>query len=341
MVIGQNISKFRKNLNISQEELAKKLFVTRQTISQWEKNQTLPTLDNLLRLKEIFGVSVDQIISPQSKPKMTCNSNSLDTICATLAYALGVEPPKNALNANWDLTNYIDKVFDGKKVDRVVMYNPDAIAHWIYKKYPDFFEGVKKYIGIEIPLASVIPPVTPVCFATLYTGAQPSVHGIEKYEKPIITIDSIFDALVRAGKKVALVTYNKCSLGRLFLGRDIDYYHFDGATINEVNAKALELIVKDEHDFIVVYNGNYDTVMHKKGPESPEALAELRVNCHIFAVINELIKSNWKHHNTLVGFAMDHGCHEIDNSNGSHGLNMPEDINITHFYKGYIKGNGK
>ena len=40
----------------------------------------------------------------------------------------------------------------------------------------------------------------------------------------------------------------------------------------------MELIVRDEYDFIAVYNGNYDGIMHKKGPESPEALAELRLH---------------------------------------------------------------
>lgn len=54
-----------------------------------------------------------------------------------------------------------------------------------------------------------------------------------------------------------------------------------------------------------------------------------------FACISKLIKNNWKHHNTLVGFAMDHGCHEIDGGCGSHGLDMTEDINIVHLYKGY------
>ncbi len=33
--------------------------------------------------------------------------------------------------------------------------------------------------------------------------------------------------------------------------------------------------------------------------------------------------------------SLDHGCHEIDEGTGSHGLDMPEDINIVHFYKSY------
>ena len=48
-----------------------------------------------------------------------------------------------------------------------------------------------------------------------------------------------------------------------------------------------------------------------------------------------MIMTHWKHHNTLVGFAMDHGCHEIDGGCGSHGLDMEEDLNILHLYKIY------
>ena len=45
-----------------------------------------------------------------------------------------------------------------------------------------------------------------------------------------------------------------------------------------------------------------------------------------------MIKTHWKKHHTLLGFAMDHGCHEIDGECGSHGLDMPEDLNIVHRY---------
>jgi hypothetical protein len=77
--------------------------------------------------------------------------------------------------------------------------------------------------------------------------------------------------------------------------------------------------------------------MHKNGPESATALAELRLNDHVFGMISNLIKNHWSHHNALVGFAMDHGCHEIDGGCGSHGLDMPDDINIVHLYKGYAR----
>lgn len=335
MTIGESILKNRKKLGMSQEKLAERLFVSRQTISQWEKDQTQPTIDNLKLLKEVFGISIDEICAECEKDE-TINSNSLDTICAALTYAMGIDPPKYAAEKNFELSNYIDKVFDGQKADRVVMYNPDAIAQWVYQKYPEFLASAIKDSDKEIYISTVMPSVTPVCFGTMYTGALPEVHGIKKYEKPIITIDTIFDRLVEAGKKVALIASPNCSLGRIYLGRNIDYFLIEqgGAA---VNAKAMEIILRDEHDFIVVYNGNFDTAMHKKGPESANALAELRVNSHVFSMMSSLIKTHWKHHNTLVGFAMDHGCHEIDGNCGSHGVDMPEDINIVHLYKGYPK----
>ena len=334
---GENILKLRKEKGLSQEELAEKMFVSRQTISLWETNQTFPTVENLIRLKEILGVSIDKIVCEEETKESKYNADSLDTVCATLAYAMGIEPPAHAAAKNAELANYIDKIFDGQKADRVLMYNPDAIAQWIYQKYPEYLANVKKHTDKEIYLSTVMPSVTPVCFGTMYTGAQPAVHGIQKYEKPVITIDTLFDRLIAAGKRVALITYGKCSLSKIYLERQMDYYHFNEGSIEAVNAKAMEVILRDEHDFIVIYNGNYDSVMHKNGPESARSLAELRLNDHIFAVLSHLIKTHWKHHNTLVGFAMDHGCHEIDGGCGSHGLDMPEDINVTHLYKGYAR----
>lgn len=337
MTIGESIQKYRKAKNMSQEDLGEKLLLTRQTISLWEKDQTAPTLDNLMRLKEIFGVSMDELIGGDEKAEMKLNKDSLDTICAALTYAMGIEPPEFAAEKNGELANYIDKIFQGEKADRVVMYNPDAIAQWIYEKYPDYFDGLKDDTEKRVYLSSVLPSVTPVCFGTMYSGAQPEIHGIRKYEKPVITIDTIFDALIRAGKKVALITYGGASLGKIFLERDMDYFHFDEGGIASVNAKMVKVILEDKYDFIVIYNGNYDSVMHKNGPESAKSLAELRLNVHIFSMLSRMIKENWKHHNTLVGFAMDHGCHEIDGGCGSHGLDMTEDLNIVHLYKGYPK----
>lgn len=63
MTVGAKIQYYRKKNGLSQEELGQKMLVSRQTISLWEMDKTLPTVDNLLRLKEIFSISIDDILS--------------------------------------------------------------------------------------------------------------------------------------------------------------------------------------------------------------------------------------------------------------------------------------
>ena len=66
MTVGNKIQEYRKALGLSQEELGQKLLVSRQTVSLWENDQTLPSIDNLTRLKEIFGVSVDELLGMEN-----------------------------------------------------------------------------------------------------------------------------------------------------------------------------------------------------------------------------------------------------------------------------------
>lgn len=164
------------------------------------------------------------------------NEKSLDTLCAALSYAMGIEAPAKAAPANEELKAYVDEKFGGERADRVFMYNPDAIAQWIYEKYPELLKSAIAITDIQLSFCAVMPSVTPVCFGTMYTGAQPTVHGIQKYEKPVIKIDTIFDALIRAGKKVAIIADPKSSIANIFLEREIDYFFFP--TYEEVTAKA-------------------------------------------------------------------------------------------------------
>ena len=262
---------------------------------------------------------------------MTLNSTSLDTICAALAYAMGADAPIGAANANNALTAYLDRSLQGSKCDRLFLYNPDAVAQWIAEKYAALLKEVTEVTDLALPLCSVMPSVTPVCFATMYTGLQPEKHGIRAYKKPVLTVQTLFDTLIAAGKKIAIVATTNCSIAKIFLERQMDYFIYED--LAAVNAKAAQLILEDRHDVIVVYNGNYDEVMHKTGPEGIDALSELRINTHCYRIFDSLIAEHWKQHRTLLGFATDHGCHEIDGSSGSHGLDMPEDLNILHYYR--------
>jgi len=211
------------------------------------------------------------------------------------------------------------------------MYNPDAIALWLFQKYTALFEKAFLHSNIQIPLLSVMPSVTPVCFASMYTGAMPNVHGIQAYEKPVLKTDTVFDAFLRAGMKPAIVSTTNASISRIFLERDIDYFIYE--THEECNNKAMELIDSDIHDLIVLYNGNYDDTMHHFGTESDKALDELKQNIETYSMLVAHIEKHWSNHRTMIGFCPDHGCHEIDGNLGSHGLDMAEDMNIIHFYR--------
>ena len=62
MNIGNQIKKYREQLKISQEELADKIFVTRQTISNWENNKNYPDIKSLSLLSYNLNVSLDDLI---------------------------------------------------------------------------------------------------------------------------------------------------------------------------------------------------------------------------------------------------------------------------------------
>jgi len=70
VTIGERIQMLRKNNGLSQEDLAKKLLVSRQTVSQWETDQTIPSVDNIYRLKEILNVSFDELMSDEKAEKV-------------------------------------------------------------------------------------------------------------------------------------------------------------------------------------------------------------------------------------------------------------------------------
>lgn len=63
MNFGEKISNLRKKKNLSQEELAEKIGVTRQTISKWELEETTPDIKQAKELSKIFNVSLDELIN--------------------------------------------------------------------------------------------------------------------------------------------------------------------------------------------------------------------------------------------------------------------------------------
>lgn len=62
MDISKQIKKYRLDSKLSQEDLAEKVFVTRQTISNWENGKNYPDINSLVLLSTLFGVSLDILV---------------------------------------------------------------------------------------------------------------------------------------------------------------------------------------------------------------------------------------------------------------------------------------
>ena len=61
MSLGEKISDLRKKNGISQEKLAELLGISRQAVTKWENKNANPDTENLIRLAEFFGVSLDEL----------------------------------------------------------------------------------------------------------------------------------------------------------------------------------------------------------------------------------------------------------------------------------------
>ena len=72
-MFGENLKTLRKQKGFSQEELAARLHVVRQTISKWEKNLSVPDADTLIRLAEILEVPVSELLGAKIENENTAS----------------------------------------------------------------------------------------------------------------------------------------------------------------------------------------------------------------------------------------------------------------------------
>ena len=95
MTIGERLLKLRKEKNISQEELANELDVSRQTISKWETDQSQPDFDKIIPLCEYFGITSDELLTgntniKEAKQENVKSSFARNVSIAVMMYIFGV-----------------------------------------------------------------------------------------------------------------------------------------------------------------------------------------------------------------------------------------------------------
>lgn len=77
MNLGENIYRLRTEKNMSQEELAGALEVSRQSVSKWENNSATPELEKLVKMSELFGVTLDELVGKEKPNTPTENETPL------------------------------------------------------------------------------------------------------------------------------------------------------------------------------------------------------------------------------------------------------------------------
>ena len=77
MNIGEQILQLRKKMGLSQEELAEKLNVTRQTVSKWETNQSTPDFEKIVPLCDVFGITTDELLRGKSEHTINMDESKI------------------------------------------------------------------------------------------------------------------------------------------------------------------------------------------------------------------------------------------------------------------------
>lgn len=78
MSLGKQIREHRQRLGFSQETLARQMNVSRQAVTKWESDQSTPSSEKLFQLSELFGVSVEALLSPEGPHKELTVPPSMD-----------------------------------------------------------------------------------------------------------------------------------------------------------------------------------------------------------------------------------------------------------------------
>jgi hypothetical protein len=218
------------------------------------------------------------------------------------------------------------------QLEKALIFCPDAIGDVLWEDYPEDFAALTANSEVRIKSSTVMPSVTPVCFASIFSGAPPEIHGIQAYSKPVLTVETVFDVLAEAGKQVAIVASNNCSIDKIFRDRKVDYFSLRSSDKSFEFTKLL--LHNSDYDLIVSYDGSYDSNLHKTGARSDEALQAMRNSIARFVELAGLIDAIWGGYNRLLTFTPDHGGHDNEETGrGGHGADVYDDMVVKHFYR--------
>lgn len=105
-MIEENIRRLRKNAKMSQEDLAEKLSVVRQTISKWERGLSVPDAEMVIKMADLFGVPVSELLGMETSSAVTVNSGKKQSI----RESSGSETPSAATASDVSIRELTEKL---------------------------------------------------------------------------------------------------------------------------------------------------------------------------------------------------------------------------------------
>lgn len=253
---------------------------------------------------------------------------TIASLTPTVCGLFGMEPP--AL-ASEPMLSSIRARRGTEPVERCLVYCPDALGDHIWSRFPEHISAISIHCPYRVRVSSVVPPKTPVCFASIFTGAPPERHGVRKPERPVLTCDTLFDAFVRAGKQVAIVAVHGSSIDLMYRDRALDY--FSEPYDEQVTGRAMMLLDHDVHDLLVVYHQEYDDQLHATHPFSDTCIRAVENHLASVGQFATAARRAWANRCHAIVVAPDHGAHLDEKLGvGDHGLDIVEDMQVSHWY---------
>lgn len=115
MELKDKLQLLRKQNGYSQEQLADKLGIARQTLSKWENGQAVPELGNLISLSNLYGITIDRIVKEDDECNISLCKNASMDINKTIEFLL-VAKKNTYAAANNKVDSCRMKHHDGKQV---------------------------------------------------------------------------------------------------------------------------------------------------------------------------------------------------------------------------------
>lgn len=128
-IISKFLQLLRKKYGYTQEDLAKKLNISRQAISKWETGNTIPDLDTLLKISKLYKLTINEILEPNIQPQIINDFEQISTI------------PENQLKE-------ILKQFNINDLTKALMGASPKIDNLFIKLFPDIdYKTMQNNIG--------------------------------------------------------------------------------------------------------------------------------------------------------------------------------------------------